>query len=203
MVNATQRLRVLRSEIETAERNASAERAFAATGAEDNPWKGATDKLNDLNKEQGELELQTSGEELVGKLERLRALDTDLAKAQQAREVADRTVAELAKDEAVIRWQKASSLARQVGVGYDFAGVFSAWYLSGKERFAGAPQCVTYFCDPNTHPGLRFDEKNDRAAIIKWHQARGEAQSALVHWDAMAQQRAHLLREAPELASVA
>ncbi len=90
MVNATQRLRVLRSEIESAERNASAERAFAATGAKDNPWKGATDKLNDLNKEQRELQLQQSGEALVGKLERLRALDADLTKAQQARELADR-----------------------------------------------------------------------------------------------------------------
>jgi hypothetical protein len=50
---------------------------------------------------------------------------------------------------------------------------------------------------------LRFDEKNDGLAIIKWHQARGEARTALVVWDALAQSRALLLRESPELASVA
>jgi len=50
---------------------------------------------------------------------------------------------------------------------------------------------------------LRFDEKNDRSAIIAWNEARGEAQAALVHWDAIAQQRALLLRENPELASLA
>lgn|GEM_PF-5714053 len=81
---------------------------------------------------------------------------------------------------------------------------FSAWYLSGRECFGGAPQCVTHFCDnPNTHPALRFDEKNDRSSIIKWHQALREAESALIYWDALAQSRALLLRENPELASVA
>jgi hypothetical protein len=103
-----------------------------------------------------------------------------------------------------LRWIRAGAIARAVGVGYDFAGVFSAWYLSGKERFAGAPSCVNYFCtNPNTHPGLRFDEKTDRAAIIKWHLAKGEANIAISIWASLADQRACLLRESPELQSVA
>jgi hypothetical protein len=204
MVNPTQRLRILRSEIESAQRNAAAERAFAATGAEDNPWRGAVEKRDALLQEQRELELQAEGEALNGKLVQLRTLDAELVKAQRARVIADRAVAELAQDEAVIKWQKAGSIARALGVAYDFSGVFAAWYLSGKERFAGAPSCVGYFCsNPQTHPGLRFDEKNDRAAIIRWHLAKGEANTAIVHWSALAEQRSLLLRESPELASVA
>jgi hypothetical protein len=201
MMNAVQRLRILRSEIENAQRSATAERAFAATGGETNPWTGASEKLDSLHKEQRELELQKSGEELVAKLERLRALDAELVKAQEARTLADEAVRAAAEHEAVIRWQKAGSIARAIGVAYDFAGVFSAWYLSGKEKFAGAPQCTNYFMQDGP-PALRFTEK-DRPAIIAWHQARGAAQSALIHWDATAQSRALLLRENPELVSVA
>lgn len=201
MMNAVQRLRILRSEIENAQRSAAAERAFAATGAEDNPWKGAVEKRDALVQEQRELELRAEGEALNGKLERLRQLDAELAKAQEARTLADEAVRAASEHEAVIRWQKAGSIARAIGVAYDFAGVFSAWYLSGKERFAGAPQCTNYFMQ-DSPPGLRFTEK-DRPAIIAWHQARGAAQGALVHWDATAQSRALLLRENPELVSVA
>lgn len=139
-----------------------------------------------------------------GKLERLRQVDAELVAAQQAREVADEAARAASERDSVKRWIHAGSIARAVGVAYDFEGVFSKWYLSGKERFAGAPACVSYFCDnPNTNRGLRFDEKNDGLAIIKWHQARGEARTALVVWDALAQSRALLLRESPELASVA
>jgi hypothetical protein len=199
-----QRLRIVRSEMEIAARNAAAEAALAATGAEDNPWKGAGEKRDALLQEERELELQAEGEALNGKLEQLRRLDDELAQAQQARTLADEAARAASEHDSVKRWIRAGSLARQVGVGYDFAGVFSAWYLSGKERFAGAPSCVSYFCsNPQTHPGLRFDEKNDRSAIIKWHLAKGESQNALVHWDALAQQRALLLRENPELVSVA
>ncbi len=201
--DAIQRLKVLRVELESAQRNAAAERAFEATGAEDNPWKGAVEKRDALLQEQQELELRAEGEALNGKLERLRQLDAELAVAQQARELADEAVRIAAEHEAVQRWVRAGSIARAIGVAYDFQGVFSAWYLSGKERFAGAPQCVTYFCDnPNTHAGLRFTEQ-DRLAIIRWHQAKGAAQAAIVHWSALAEQRALLLRDAPELASVA
>lgn len=114
--------------------------------------------------------------------------------------ILDAEMQQHAAHESVQRWMEAGSIARALGVGYDFAGVFSAWYLSGKERFAGAPSCTKYFTqDPNTHPGLRLDEKNDRAAIIRWHLAQGAASTALVIWCAHAEQRAHLLRESPEL----
>lgn len=199
-----QRLRVLRSEIDSAKRAASAEVAFAATGDTVNPWQGATSKLEELTKEQRELEERAEGEALVGKLEQLRRLDAELVKAQQARTIADEAVRVAAEHESVQKWMRAGTLARAAGVGYDFAGVFSAWYLSGKARFAGAPQCVSYFMDnPGTPAGLRFDEKNDRAPICRWHEAKGAANTALVTWCAHAEQRAHLLRENPELASVA
>jgi hypothetical protein len=199
MVNPTQRLRVLKSEIENTQRNAAAERAFAATGGTDNPWTGATAKLNALHKEQRELELQAEGEAVKARLEKLRALDAELAKAQEARISADEAVRTASEHEAVIRWQKAGSIARALGVAYDFAGVFSAWYLSGKAKFAGAPQCTTYFMQDGP-PALRFTEQ-DRPAIIRWHLARGEAQAAIIHWSALAESRALLLREHPELSA--
>jgi hypothetical protein len=204
MQDLNQRLRILKSEIENTQRNAAAEHAFEATGAESNPWKGAAEKRDALLQEQRQLELQAEGEVLNGKLERLRTLDAELVKAQEARTLADEAVRVAAEHESVKKWMRAGTLARAAGVGYDFAGVFSAWYLSGKARFAGAPQCVSYFMDsPSTPTGLRFDEKNDRQPIILWHQARGEANSALVTWCAHAEQRALLLRENPELVSVA
>jgi hypothetical protein len=73
----------------------------------------------------------------VARLERPRSLDEELLKAQQAREIADEAARVAAEHESVRRWIRAGAIARAVGVGYDFAGVFSAWYLSGKERFAG------------------------------------------------------------------
>ena len=105
------------------------------------------------------------------------------------------------ENESVQRWIRAGTLARAAGVAYDFETAFSKWFLSGREKFAGAPQCTNYFMQDGP-PALRFTDK-DRAPIIKWHQAKGEAQSALVHWDALAQSRALLLRENPELAAVA
>lgn len=65
---------------------------------------------------------------------------------------------------------------------------------SAKQKFAGAPQCTNDFTQDGP-PAMRFTEQ-DRPYIIKRHQARGEAQSALIHWDATAQSRALLLREA-------
>ncbi|MGA9019978.1 MAG: hypothetical protein WB438_13710 [Candidatus Cybelea sp.] len=195
------RLKVLRAEIETAQRNAAAERALEATG-ESNPWSGATAKLDGLRKEQRELELQAEGEALVGKLERLRQLDSELVNAQQARTLADEAVRVAAEHEAVQRWMRAGTLARAAGVGYDFESAFSKWFLSGKAKFAGAPACTSYFMQDAPDVRLRFSEA-DRPHIIKWWRAKGDAQAALVHWDALAQSRALLLRENPELASVA
>jgi hypothetical protein len=195
-----QRLRILRSELDSAQRAATAEKAFEATGASDNPWHGAVEKRDGLLQEQRELELQAEGEALVGKLERLRALDAELAKAQEARTVAEEAVRAASEHEAVKRWIGAGTIARALGVGYDFAGVFSAWYLSGRAKFAGAPQCMNYFMQDGPQ-ALRFTEQ-DRPHIIKWHRARGEAQNALIHWDATAQSRALLLCENPELANV-
>jgi hypothetical protein len=62
MMNAVQRLRILRSEMESAQRNASAERAFEATGASDNPWHGAGEKRDALLREQRALEERAEGE---------------------------------------------------------------------------------------------------------------------------------------------
>jgi hypothetical protein len=200
-MNAVQKLRALRAEIESAQRYAHAERALEATGAKDNPWKGSAQECDELNREARELELEIEGEVVKARLDKLRALDSEIAKAMEARVDADRAVAEFAKSEAVIRWQKAGSIARAVGVAYDFETAFSKWYLSGKAKFAGAPQCTNYFMQ-DAPPPLRFTEA-DRPHVIRWHQARGESQSALIHWDALAQSRALLLRENPELASVA
>jgi hypothetical protein len=196
-----QRLKVLRAEIESAQRDAYAERAYSTTDAASNPWAGSAQKCDELNNERRELELEIEGEAVKARLEKLRTLDSEIAKAMEARVDADRAVAEFAKSEAVIRWQKAGSIARAVGVAYDFETAFSKWYLSGKAKFAGAPQCTNYFMQ-DAPPPLRFTEA-DRPHVIRWHQARGESQSALIHWDALAQSRALLLRENPELASVA
>ncbi|MGA9018168.1 MAG: hypothetical protein WB438_04440 [Candidatus Cybelea sp.] len=150
-----------------------------------------------MNKEARDLELAIKGEAIKERLEKLRSLDKELAAAMEARARADEAQRAASEHEAVIRWQKAGSIARALGVAYDFAGVFSAWYLSGKEKFAGAPQCTNYFMQDGP-PALRFTEK-DRPAIIRWHQAKGAAQAAIIHWSALAESRALLLREHPEL----
>ena len=72
-----QRLKELRVELEIAQRNAAAEAAYTATGGASNPWSGASEKLDELSREQRSLELLQSGEELEGKLERLRQLDAE------------------------------------------------------------------------------------------------------------------------------
>jgi hypothetical protein len=47
-VFAHRRLRVLQSELESAQRNAAAERAFDATGKENNPWAGSIEQCEHL-----------------------------------------------------------------------------------------------------------------------------------------------------------
>jgi hypothetical protein len=197
MQDLTQRLRVLKSEIETAQRNAAAEAALEATGAKDNPWLGASAKRDELNREARQLELEIKGKAIKARLERLRALDAELVKTMEARTTADEAVRAASAHEAVQRWMKAGSIARAVGVAFDFETQFSPWYLSNRERFAGAPQCVDFFMQ-STNPGLKFTEQ-DRPHIIRWHSAKGAAQSALIHWSSLAEQRAALLREHPEL----
>jgi hypothetical protein len=201
MVNPTQRLRVLKSEIETAQRNAAAERALAATGAESNPWAGSAQKCDELHKEKRELELEIEGEAVKARLERLRTLDKGLAAAMEARTSADEAQRVASEHEAVGRWMKAGSIARALGCAYDLEAQFAPWYLSNRERYAGAPACVDYFMK-STNPGLRFTEQ-DRPHIIRWHLAKGAAQAAIIHWSALAESRALLLREHPELAAAA
>jgi len=196
-----QRLKVLKSEIETAQRNAAAERALAATGAKDNPWKGAVEKCDELNQEARDLELEIKGEAVKERLEKLRTLDRELAKAMEARTSADEAQRAASEHEAVQRWMKAGSIARAVGCAYDLEAQFAPWYLSNKERYQGAPACVDFFLK-STNPGLRFDEK-DRPHIVRWHLAKGAAQAAIIHWSALAEQRSALLREHPELAYAA
>ena len=196
-----QRLKVLRSEIESAQRNAAAERALAATGAKDNPWAGSAQKCDALHKEKRELELELEGEAVKARLEKLRTLDKELAKAMEARTSADEAQRAASEHEAVQRWMKAGSIARAVGCAYDLEAQFAPWYLSNKERYQGAPSCVDFFLK-STNPGLRFDEK-DRPHIVRWHLAKGAAQAAIIHWSALAEQRSALLREHPELAYAA
>src|SRR5579863_7130052 len=119
-----QRLQVLGVELESVQRNAAAEAALAATGAENNPWKGAGEKRDASLQEKRELGLQAEGEALNGKLEQLRRLDDELAQAQQALTLADEAVRAASEHDSVERSIRAGSLARQVGVGYDFAGAF-------------------------------------------------------------------------------
>ena len=194
-----QRLKVLRSELETAQRNADAERAFAVTGAT-NPWTGASEKLDSLhgNRRNGVAKVRRGIGRETRTLARLRCRVSESARGANP---CGRSGACCSRACSRAAMAESGFDSRAIGVAYDFAGVFSAWYLSGKEKFAGAPQSTKHFMQDGP-PGLRFAEK-DRPAIIAWHQARGAAQSALVHWDALAQQRAHLLREAPELSSVA
>ena len=196
-MNAVQKLRALRAEIESTQRNAHAERAFEKTGAESNPWKGSAQKCDELNREARGLELEIAGDALVARLEKLRTLDKELANAMEARTLADEAQRAASEHEAVQRWMKAGSIARAIGCAYDLEAQFAPWYLSNRERFAGAPSCVDFFMK-STNPGLRFDEK-DRPHIIKWHLAKGAAQAALIHWSALAESRALLLREHPEL----
>ena len=97
--------------------------------------------------------------------------------------------------------EKGGSIARALGCAYDLEAQFAPWYLSNRERYQGAPQCIDFFLK-STNPGLRFDEK-DRPHIIRWHLAKGAAQAAIIHWSALAESRASLLREHPELAYAA
>jgi hypothetical protein len=203
MVNTAQRLRILRAEIESAERNAAAERAFAATGASDNPWKGAVEKRDALLQEKHALELQLEGEALSGKLERLRQLDAELAKAQEARTIADEAVRIAAEHEAVQRWIRAGSTARQLGYAQTLESEFRPWFLSRRERYAGLTMNAAFFMDATRCPAALLFLESERGAICRWHEAVGEARKQLVIWSALAEQRALLLREAPELASVA
>ena len=125
MVNPTQRLRILQSEIESAQRNAAAERALAATGAKDNPWKGAGEKCDELNQEARDLELEIKGEAIKERLERLRTLDVELAKAMEARTSADEAQRAASEHAAVQRWMKAGSIARAIGCAYDLEAQFA------------------------------------------------------------------------------
>ena len=115
----------------------------------------------------------------------------------ETRASADEAARAASEHEAVQRWQKAGSIARAVGCAYDLETQFGPWYLSNRERFAGAPACVDFFMR-STNPGLKFTEA-DRPAIIRWHLAKGAAQAAIIHWSALAESRALLLREHPEL----
>jgi hypothetical protein len=60
-------------------------------------------------------------------------LAAELVQAAEARKNADEAVRVAAEHPAVQRWMKAGPIARAVGVGYDFAGVFSAWFCLAKK----------------------------------------------------------------------
>ncbi len=172
MVNPTQRLRILRSEIESAQRNAAAERALAATGAKDNPWKGAGEKCDELNQEARDLELEIKGEAIKEKTRtpayvRQGTLQSDggayFCRSSPARRI--RTCGSPKMDEG-------GHIARAIGCAYDLEAQFAPWYLSNRERFAGAPSCVDFFMK-STVSGLRFDEK-DRPILFAGTLQKGQ-----------------------------
>ena len=103
MQDISQRLRVIKSEIENTQRNAAAEHAFAATGGTPNPWHGASETLNALHKEKRALELEIEGSALVARIERLRTLDEELVKAMETRTSADEAQRAASEHEAVQR----------------------------------------------------------------------------------------------------
>jgi hypothetical protein len=55
---------------------------------------------------------------------------------------------------------RGGSLARQIGVGYDFEAQFSPRFLSGKKKLQGAPVCTNWFMQNPSHSGLKFTEQD-------------------------------------------
>jgi hypothetical protein len=198
-----ERLLHLQALLPEAQRLADCEIAYATQHADRNPWAGRCKTRDEILDEIHNCELALKAQELNTGLERLRELDKALDAASAERQKADAAVRVAAEHEAVKRWMSAPRLAVQLGVAHSLTTDFATWYLSGKPRYAGAPSCADYFLtNPETHPGLRFTE-GDREPIIRHDEARGTAHTAIVHWDALAQQRANLLREHPELGNVA
>ena len=138
-----------------------------------------------------------------GKLEQLRRLDAELRKSEQVRKVADDAVRVASEHESVQRFLQGGSEARRRGWGYSWASDFTPWYLSRKPRHAGMTSEAAFFMDPTQCPPVLCFSEKERDVICRHHEAKGVAQGALVNWSAIAEQRALLLRESPELVSVA
>lgn len=197
-----ERLCDLQARLPDAERNAAAEKAFAAASTENNPWQGASETLATLQHAIANEALAEQGRKLIVARDRLHALDAEIEKSAQDRERADRLTAELAADESVIRFQKARFECMRRGFAYSWE-LFVPWFLSGRPKHQGLTDQTAFFVnDATCPPELQFSE-TERAKIIQWHLAKGESVKALTIWDAQVQLRRDLLREHPELGAVA
>ena len=94
-----------------------------------------------------------------------------------------------------------AALRARIGCAYDLEAQFAPWYLSDRERFAGAPSCVRLFHEePN--PGLRFDERTG-AILFAGTLQKGQRRRRLFIGARLGRIARALLGEHPELAYVA
>lgn len=201
-LSAKERLISLEHELSQAESLEMAEHAFRASNPEGkNPWEGAARKLAALKADKQDLELRLRGHELSSALEKLKTLDAELAKAEVARDLADAKLRELNSNETVVRYKAGTMLSIQYGWGWSYER-FRQWYETGQAR-SFMPQDAVWFVDsPDCPAALKFNLESDRQTIRRWVEAKGTSDQALVHWNAIASQRAALLRERPELKDV-
>jgi hypothetical protein len=192
-----QALTLLDSKIEDARKVADAEAAFeAANAGVPNPWAHAREALTQLEAEREKLRLRIQGEQISKALTDLKALDSELERAQEERRVADHNLRILADSAPVVKWKAATAIAMRLGYGHSLH-LYQEWILSGKSR-TYAPECILFF-ESQGPEELRFSE-SEREAVRKWNQAKGESNVALSTWSSLAERRAALLRERPELA---
>ncbi|HET6275375.1 MAG TPA: hypothetical protein VFE16_05470 [Candidatus Cybelea sp.] len=193
------RLAQIDVELSTAERMAAAEKAYRAAFGIGGLWEGAIKHLERLKLEKTDIELQVEGRRIAAAEAQLRELDRELEEAQNRRNAADHALRLLLENQTVARYRQALSLAIKCGFGASWQH-FQGWYETGRERFQGLPADGMYFLDNPTCPdALRFDLIDDRTTILKWRDAVGEADRALLTWGNAADRRSRLLREHPEL----
>jgi hypothetical protein len=197
-----ERLTQIEAELPEAERRAEAELAMVAATGNAGRWAGKAKLLDELRNEQKDLKLQVKGRELSKALAEFKALEEELERATKARQRAERAVRELAEDEALIRYLKAPSIAREYGYGHSFL-LFQQFLESNRARTNGAPECLAFFESASCPEALRFNLEGDRDKIRRYREAVGQADLALMAWGAIADKRQRLLQENPELRDAA
>lgn len=192
-------------EIENAREAANAEEAWTvANGSEaPNPWENSKCRLDELFSGRNQLQLRVRGEALTKAHNELRRLDEELSKAQVERELANRAVQQRSEDEIVKRYLEATSICMRMGWGHSWSAFFRPWYESNKPRYQGLNESGAFFVDSPLakSAGVRFDLGEDREAVKRYMEAQDAANKAQTHWCALAELRANLLRERPELHS--
>jgi hypothetical protein len=188
----------LDAQIVEARKLASAELAFQAANGDSvsNPWAGSKERLDNLAHEREQLRLRIQGEQISKALTNLKMLETELEGALEERRVADHNLRVLSESASVVKWKAATAIAMRLGYGHSLH-LYQEWILSGKSR-TYAPECILFF-ETQGPEELRFSE-SEREAVRKWNQAKGESNVALSRWSSVAERRAALLRERPELA---